>query len=255
MVRSAGGCDQRLVMARSPPTLSPTRSPRCPNKLLEMQSLKGHHDRDAFNCSAIAQQIIDQGGDYVLALNGKQGCTRRDTARRSRERPMLARVNCVSRWTGRYNCAQFGQANLRSASSEGSWSRRNMEMFRSELSGLIYFYLGKFIDARIYYENARSLWDPRYRALGATPNDPYVASLVYLSRTLLCLGYVDQARLRRDEARRLSPYTLVFALRHAWSGDWAIEGVKAGQTMLHSAEDVLTISRAGVPVHLRSWDH
>ena len=58
--------------------------------------------------------------------------------------------------------------------------------------------------------------------------------LIFLSRTLLYLGYVDQARLRRDEAlaeaRRLSPYNLVFALCHAWYGDWASEGAESAPT-------------------------
>jgi predicted ATPase len=63
---------------------------------------------------------------------------------------------------------------------------------------------------------------------------------------LLCLGYVDQARLRRDEAlaeaQRLSPYNLAFALCHAWYGDWASEGMESEPTMLQSAEKVLAIS-------------
>ena len=92
----------------------------------------------------------------------------------------------------------------------------------------------------------------------------HTCSLIILSRTLLCLGYVDQARLRRDEAlaeaRRLSPYTLVFALCHAWYGDWAIEGVKSAPTMLRSADEVLAISSEqgfpmwfGVGNIMRGW--
>jgi predicted transposase YbfD/YdcC len=44
-------------------------------KLLAMLSLKGAIvTTDALNCQrAIAQQIVDQGGDYVLALKGNQG--------------------------------------------------------------------------------------------------------------------------------------------------------------------------------------
>jgi predicted transposase YbfD/YdcC len=44
-------------------------------KLLELLSLKGTIvTTDALNCQrAIAQQIVDQGGDYVLALKGNQG--------------------------------------------------------------------------------------------------------------------------------------------------------------------------------------
>ena len=44
-------------------------------KLLEMLTLKGTIVTvDALNCQrAIAQQIVDQGGDYALALKGNQG--------------------------------------------------------------------------------------------------------------------------------------------------------------------------------------
>jgi predicted ATPase len=70
---------------------------------------------------------------------------------------------------------------------------------------------------------------------------------------LLYLGYIDQARFRRDEAldeaRRLSPYNLVFALCHAWYGDWASEGLESAPTMLMSAEKVLIISaEQGLPM-------
>ena len=78
------------------------------------------------------------------------------------------------------------------------------------------------------------------------PDDPRVQALICLSRTLLYLGYLDQARLRRDEAlaeaRQLSPYNLVFALCQAWYGDWASEGVKSAPTVLQSAEKVIAIS-------------
>jgi hypothetical protein len=44
-------------------------------KLLAMLSLKGTIvTADALNCQrATARQIVDQGGDYVLALKGNQG--------------------------------------------------------------------------------------------------------------------------------------------------------------------------------------
>lgn len=52
-------------------------------KLLEMLSLKGTIvTTDALNCQrAIAQQIVDQGGDYVLALKGNQGTLHDDVSR------------------------------------------------------------------------------------------------------------------------------------------------------------------------------
>jgi predicted ATPase len=118
----------------------------------------------------------------------------------------------------------------------------------SVVSGVVCTVLGKFVDARGHAENALSLWDPTFRAFAASPEDPYVMTRLYLFRMLLCLGYVDQARLRRDEvlaeARRLSPYNLAYALSLAWiGGDWAIEGVKSARTMLRAADEVLAISR------------
>ena len=77
-------------------------------------------------------------------------------------------------------------------------------------------------------------------------------SLIILSRTLLCLGYVDQARLRRDEAlaeaRRISPYNRIYALCDAWPGDWALMGAKEARTTLQSAEaGVGQLARPGLP--------
>jgi predicted ATPase len=115
-------------------------------------------------------------------------------------------------------------------------------------SGAVCAVLGKFVDARAHSEKALSLWDPMFRAFAASPEDPYVMAGLYLFRTLLCLGYADEARWRRDtalaEARLLSPYKQVYARCLAWiGGDWAIEGVKSGRTMLRSADEILAISR------------
>jgi tetratricopeptide (TPR) repeat protein len=119
--------------------------------------------------------------------------------------------------------------------------------FGSMYQGNVACWLGKFTEARAYYENALSLWDPKYGAFAATPENPYVASLCRLSRALLCLGYVDQAHLRRDEAlaqaRALPLYNLVFVLVQAWWGiDWVTAGGKPERTMLRSAEQILAIS-------------
>jgi predicted ATPase len=131
-------------------------------------------------------------------------------------------------------------------------------------TAFISFLQGRFTDARVYYENAIGLWDSLYRPSVVSPDDPHVASLIILSRTLLCLGYVDQARLRRDEAlaeaRRISPYNRIYALCDAWPGDWAIEGAKEARTMLQSAEQALANSRdqsfpmfSGLGHIMRGW--
>jgi class 3 adenylate cyclase/tetratricopeptide (TPR) repeat protein len=116
----------------------------------------------------------------------------------------------------------------------------------SRVSGVVFCVLGKFVEARIHSENALALWDAAYRATAAAPADPHVSALLYLSRTLLCLGYVDQARVQRDkaltEARLLSPFTLAYGLYVAWASHWAIEGTNSAQAMLRAADEVLAIS-------------
>ena len=71
---SAWGCEQRLVLAQIATDAKSNEITAVP-KLLEMLSLKGTIvTTDALNCQrAIAQQIVDQGGDYALALKGNQG--------------------------------------------------------------------------------------------------------------------------------------------------------------------------------------
>ena len=125
--------------------------------------------------------------------------------------------------------------------------------------GEVCCWLGKFIEARAHFEAALALWDPGFRDRISSPHDVYVNALIYLSRALFCLGYLDQARLRRDdalaEARRLSPYTEVYTLRHAWYGDWAIEGVRSIEAMLRSAERISVISsEQGFPMFIGAGD-
>jgi tetratricopeptide (TPR) repeat protein len=118
--------------------------------------------------------------------------------------------------------------------------------FGSQLNGNICFYLGKLTDVRAHLVNALSLWDPTHRAFAPTAEDPSVGARFHLFRTLLCLGHLDEARLRRDEAlteaERLSPFMRAFALRQAWYGNFAVEGPQAAQTMLASAKEVVAIS-------------
>jgi hypothetical protein len=113
------------------------------------------------------------------------------------------------------------------------------------VGGVASFYLGKFIEARVHHENTFLLWDTKFRAFWANPDDPYVLGSNHYSRTLLCLGYVDHARLRRDEslveARRISPYNRVLAQTLSLYVDWAMEGARAAPTMLLSTEEVSAI--------------
>jgi predicted transposase YbfD/YdcC len=78
---SAWGCEQRLVLAQIATDAKSNEITAVP-KLLEMLSLKGCIVTvDALNCQRdIAQQIVDQGGDYVLALKGNQGTLHADVS-------------------------------------------------------------------------------------------------------------------------------------------------------------------------------
>jgi predicted transposase YbfD/YdcC len=71
---SAWGCQQRLVLAQIATDAKSNEITAVP-KLLELLTLKGAIvTTDALNCQrAIAQQIVDQKGNYALALKGNQG--------------------------------------------------------------------------------------------------------------------------------------------------------------------------------------
>jgi predicted transposase YbfD/YdcC len=71
---SAWGSEQRLVLAQIATDAKSNEITAVP-KLLRMLALKGTIvTADALNCQrTIAQQIVDQQGDYVLALKGNQG--------------------------------------------------------------------------------------------------------------------------------------------------------------------------------------
>ena len=71
---SAWGCEQRMVLAQIATDEKSNEITAVP-ELLKLWSLGGTIVTvDALNCQrAIAQQIVDQDGDYALALKGNQG--------------------------------------------------------------------------------------------------------------------------------------------------------------------------------------
>jgi predicted transposase YbfD/YdcC len=89
---SAWGCEQRLVLGQIATDAKSNEITAVP-KLLEMLSLKGCIVTvDALNCQReIARQIVDQGGDYALALKGNQG-TLHDDVRRFLDDPASEKV-------------------------------------------------------------------------------------------------------------------------------------------------------------------
>lgn len=79
---SAWGCEQRLVLAQIATDAKSNEITAVP-ALLKMLSLKDTIvTTDALNCQrVIARQIVDQGGDYALALRGNQGTLHEDIVR------------------------------------------------------------------------------------------------------------------------------------------------------------------------------
>jgi predicted transposase YbfD/YdcC len=79
---SAWGSDAGLVLGQIATEAKSNEITAVP-KLLAMLALKGTIvTADALNCQrGIAQQIVDQGGDYALALKGNQGTLHDDVSR------------------------------------------------------------------------------------------------------------------------------------------------------------------------------
>jgi class 3 adenylate cyclase/predicted ATPase len=141
---------------------------------------------------------------------------------------------------------------------------RNWTHASFHMSAVLSCVRGKLTDAHEYFENAISLWDPAIRTFIPSPEDPYVSVRVYFYRALLCLGYLDQARLRREEAlaeaRRLSPFNLAYALYQACIGHWALGGMGSVSLTLQAAEEIVAISSehgfplwSAVGMTIRGW--
>ena len=79
---SAWGCEQQLVLGQIATDAKSNEITAVP-KLLKLLNLEGCTVTvDALNCQrAIAQQVIDQKGDYALALKGNQGSLHDDVCR------------------------------------------------------------------------------------------------------------------------------------------------------------------------------
>jgi class 3 adenylate cyclase/tetratricopeptide (TPR) repeat protein len=117
-------------------------------------------------------------------------------------------------------------------------------------SGVAKCLVGKFVESRCSLESGLPSWNPMYRAVISWPFfDPNMLGVLFHRITLVCLGYVDQGRSRREEglaeARRLSPYHLAYALGLALYGDWVIrdwKDLKSTRTILRSSEELLAVS-------------
>jgi class 3 adenylate cyclase/tetratricopeptide (TPR) repeat protein len=110
--------------------------------------------------------------------------------------------------------------------------------------------LGELVAALALLERSTGLADPTHRIIDGLSFDPYALLLGWLAQTLACLGYVDQARSRMDEAlsdaRRLGHvHTLALVLSFRNRLGWLI-----GSPKVHT-EEVLTLATGqGFPHYL-----
>ena len=110
-------------------------------------------------------------------------------------------------------------------------------------NGLTRLYLGEFVAARALLDQCHGLADA-HRGIGAgLTEDPYATMLANLAVTLAYLGYIDQSRLRLEEAlsetRRLRhAQTLAVVLIFANWTDWITRSPELGRY----AEELLAIS-------------
>ena len=119
------------------------------------------------------------------------------------------------------------------------------------ISGVTCCWLGELIAARDYLERGLLLYDPAHHSSYAelTVDDTHVVMLTYLAWTLLCLGYLDQARAKREaalaEARLLSR---AFTLAHALSRATHAEAIVVGPSgaLLHADEWVSLTERQSI---------
>ncbi|MFQ5946713.1 MAG: AAA family ATPase, partial [Anaerolineae bacterium] len=127
------------------------------------------------------------------------------------------------------------------------------------------FFLGKFSQARVHFEQGIALYDPQqHHALAFRYGnlDPGVASLFYLAYTLWLLGYPDQALERENEALTLAQklahaYTLArglhwSAILHQFRREWHVVRERADAAIPVAAKQGLALVLAVGPV-MRGW--
>lgn len=112
---SAWGCEQRLVLGQIATEAKSNEITAVP-KLLAMLSLKGCTVTvDALNCQrTIASQIVEQGGDYALALKGNQGILH-DDVRRFLDDPCSEKITAEPAVTGGHGRVETRVATLSTA--------------------------------------------------------------------------------------------------------------------------------------------
>ena len=208
------------------------------------------------------QQELDLQITLGLALTATKGwATANETFHRARtlaeqlDRPeYLARL-ILGQWGFHLVRAEHRQALSQGEQLEKIGQTRNdlaVELLGRVAHGAARFYLGEFLAARLVLERCMGLADPALRISGGLSFDPYAALLTYLALTLACLGYIDQARARMDDAlsearRSRHVLTLVHVLGFANRIDWLI-----GSPDVHT-DEVLALATEHEFRHYMGW--
>ncbi len=190
---SAWAVEQRLVLGQIAVDDKSNEIIAVP-KLLELLSLTGRTvTADAMNCQRkIAQQVIDQGGDYVLALKGNQG-TLHDDVRRFLDDPETALATASETGKG------HGRIEVRTAylSADIAWLQDNHAWPGLQAIGKITRSRetdGKTSSETAYYLLSQKLAPERFNALARS----HWSIENQLHWTLDVIMDEDQARNRKD---------------------------------------------------------
>jgi tetratricopeptide (TPR) repeat protein len=112
--------------------------------------------------------------------------------------------------------------------------------------GMARFSLGEYIQARALLEQCHCLNEPASRAatLGVAAEDPYAMVLCWYALTLTYLGYIDQGRVRLDEAFSLTqalgqPFTEAFVLVFAC---WVARATGSHENQHRYADRLIALS-------------
>jgi class 3 adenylate cyclase/predicted ATPase len=160
------------------------------------------------------QQELDLRTVLVSALSATKGYSAPDVGE------TLARARALAEELGRPEYlvpllyGQWGFHVMRSEHKRALPLAEQMEQMgaaRSDLAaqlqgrlmhGKTCIWLGEFVAARSLFEQCHGLGDPAHRAVYAAfvPEDQHASMLAHLAMALTYLGYIDQARLRLNEA-------------------------------------------------------
>ena len=209
------------------------------------------------------QQELDLQAALGAALSATKGFSAAevgDTFARARalaeqlDRPEYLKPLIYGQWAVHYVRSEHRLALALGRQLEKHGEERNdavSQLLGRRAHGITCFFLGEFVAARALLERCVALADdPAHRTIAGLSLDPYSATLPYCAMTLACLGYVDQARLRIDEAlseaRRLRHiHTLVHVLAHENWVAWI-----TCLPMVHTEELLALTTEGGFPFYL-----